>query len=242
MSKLEIRDLSYTLEILREKEQEKAHRARKAAERKARMEAYHEIEFDSSMAQLQMGQHPGQHTAHRIAGAQGVVFRLLQQPDPRMAGAVSPQLADTHGPQIVQFIDQPGMTTPGNAPGRIEIEQIGGPHQDHIRGKGPGHFLVESVDPVQKREDIPAALSAVALVPGGSDKEEGNALPFHPAKRPVHLRVPGPQMGKRGRDNQHAVPHGDPAPGKPKGAVLHPPIIGRSIVLDIEDIHAVTAF
>ena len=48
MSKLEIRDLSYTLEILREKEQEKAHRARKAAERKARMEAYHEIEFDSS--------------------------------------------------------------------------------------------------------------------------------------------------------------------------------------------------
>lgn len=52
MSKLEIRDLSYTLEILREKEQEKAHRARKAAERKARMEAYHEIEFDSSMAQL----------------------------------------------------------------------------------------------------------------------------------------------------------------------------------------------
>ena len=52
MSKLEIRDLSYTLEILREKEQEKAHRARKAAERKVRMEAYHEIEFDSSMAQL----------------------------------------------------------------------------------------------------------------------------------------------------------------------------------------------
>ncbi|MGN0563324.1 MAG: ABC transporter ATP-binding protein [Candidatus Heritagella sp.] len=42
----------HRLEILKEREQEKARRARRTAERKARMEAYHEIEFDSSMAQL----------------------------------------------------------------------------------------------------------------------------------------------------------------------------------------------